>query len=161
MEKYKDEAIRDSFSGLRSAVFRQRLLENQTLELQTAYDQALALDLAQKSSESLSSLILSFNAATVVESGTPTTLTSDTNQCAAVSKSRVSFHPEGNKQQKCYFCGNQRHARSVCPARAMKCHKCGKLGHFAKVCKGSTSASIDGPVLATAQPLYTIFQGLS
>lgn len=64
-EKYKEEAVRDSFiSGLRSSVIRQRLLENKTLQLQNAFDQALALDIAQKSSESYSSVIPSFSAAT-------------------------------------------------------------------------------------------------
>ena len=149
-EQYKEEAIRDAFIGdLRSAGIRQRLLENKTLELQTAYDQALALDLAQKSSESYSSLVPSFNAVTVIESETQSKPIVDINQCAAAPKDRVSSHTSEsrNNQQKCYFCGNYRHPRSVCPARLAKCNKCGKQGRFAKVCRGSTVASM---VLATA-----------
>ena len=50
--KYRDESIRDAFiSGISSCGIRQRLLENKSLDLQTAFDQARALDIAQKSSE--------------------------------------------------------------------------------------------------------------
>ena len=51
-DQYKEESIRDAFiAGLQSQYIRQRLLENKTLELQAAIDQAMALDLAQKNSE--------------------------------------------------------------------------------------------------------------
>ena len=44
--------MRDAFiTGLLSTNIRQRLLENKTLNLQTAFDQARALDTAQRSSE--------------------------------------------------------------------------------------------------------------
>ena len=47
-----EEAIRDAFiSGLQSSLIRQRLLENRTLDLATMFDQAMALDAAQKNSE--------------------------------------------------------------------------------------------------------------
>ena len=50
--QYRDEAVRDAFiTGLLSTNIRQRLLENKTLNLQTAFDQARALDIAQRSSE--------------------------------------------------------------------------------------------------------------
>ena len=49
---YADESIRDSFiSGIQSPLIRQRLLENSTLTLTQAFDQARALDLAQQNSE--------------------------------------------------------------------------------------------------------------
>ena len=48
-EQYREELLRNSFiNGLYSSLIRQRLLENKTLSLQTAYDQANSLDLAQK-----------------------------------------------------------------------------------------------------------------
>ena len=54
-EQYREELLRDSFiNGLYSSLIRQRLLENKTLSLQTAYDQANSLDLAQKNAESYS-----------------------------------------------------------------------------------------------------------
>ena len=50
VNQYKEETIRDAFiNGLQSNLICQRLLENKVLELQTAHDQAGALDIAQKS----------------------------------------------------------------------------------------------------------------
>ena len=47
----RDNAIRDAFiTGLQSSHMRQRLLENKTLDLATMFDQAKALESAQKSS---------------------------------------------------------------------------------------------------------------
>jgi len=51
-EQYREELVRDSFiNGLSSPLIRQRLLENTQLDLKTAFDQASALDLAQKNAE--------------------------------------------------------------------------------------------------------------
>lgn len=51
-EQYREELIRDTFiNGLLSPKIRQRLLENSTLDLKSAFDQANALDLAQKNAE--------------------------------------------------------------------------------------------------------------
>ncbi|XP_053648711.1 uncharacterized protein [Cherax quadricarinatus] len=45
--QYCEESIRDAFiSGLQSPIIRQRLLENKTLDLAAAFDQARALDSA-------------------------------------------------------------------------------------------------------------------
>ena len=50
--QYREELIRDSFiNGLFSPIIRQRLLENSTLDLKSAFDQANALDLAQKNAK--------------------------------------------------------------------------------------------------------------
>ena len=50
-EQYKSEMIRNVFiNGLQSNHIRQRLLENKTFDLQTAFDQARSLDVAQQSS---------------------------------------------------------------------------------------------------------------
>jgi len=47
--RHQEEAIRDAFiSGLQSSIIRQRLPENRTLDLATMFDQARALDAAQK-----------------------------------------------------------------------------------------------------------------
>ena len=52
-EKNREDFIRDSFiNGLQSKGIRQRLLENKTLDLKTAFDQARALEMAQNNSES-------------------------------------------------------------------------------------------------------------
>lgn len=51
-EKVKEDAIRDAFiSGILSNTIRQRLLENQKLDLDTAVSQARAQEMAQKQSE--------------------------------------------------------------------------------------------------------------
>ena len=51
-EQYREEAVTDAFiSGLHSSLIRQRLLENRTSDLPTMFDQARALDSAQKNSE--------------------------------------------------------------------------------------------------------------
>ncbi|XP_045132103.1 uncharacterized protein LOC123518976 [Portunus trituberculatus] len=120
-EKYKEEALRDAFiSGLRSSVIRQRLLENKTLQLQDAFDQALALDIAQKSSDSYESVIPSFSAAS--DNPEVTKSSQDEASQAAVAAVRVS------RNSRCFFCGNNRHPRTMCPAREALCNKCGKKG---------------------------------
>ena len=51
--QYTEESIRDAFiTGLLSNSIRQRLLENKTLDLKTMFDQARALELVMRSSES-------------------------------------------------------------------------------------------------------------
>ena len=48
-DQHRDESIRDSFiSGIQSDQIRQRLLENTELDLQTMFNQARSLDIAQK-----------------------------------------------------------------------------------------------------------------
>ena len=127
---YKNESIRDSFiNGLTSNAIRQRLLENVTLDLQTAYDQARSLDIAQKSSDVY----------TVSEPYSPA---SAVPPVAAVQSTSDSESPEvAATQTRCYFCGNPRHPRRNCPARDVTCLKCSKTGHFAKVCNSLTSSS--------------------
>ena len=52
-DENRNQAIRDSFiGGLDSGFIRQCLLENQTLDLKTAYDQARTLGSTQRNSES-------------------------------------------------------------------------------------------------------------
>ena len=127
---YKNESIRDSFiNGLTSNAIRQRLLENVTLDLQTAYDQARSLDIAQKSSDVY----------TVSEPYSPA---SAVPPVAAVQSTSDSESPEvAATQTRCYFCGNPRHPRRNCPARDVTCLKCSKTGHFAKVCNSLTASS--------------------
>jgi len=52
-EEYRSEYVRDAFiNGLSSSTIRQGLLENTTLTLQKAFEQARTLELAQKQSAS-------------------------------------------------------------------------------------------------------------
>lgn len=147
----RDSYIRDAFiNGLLSNSIRQRLLENTNLNLSTSVDQARALDVAHKTSESYSRSPISGvtaaaseaagssgessaamgrlnrveNSASEVSSGPA--VSADSNACASV-----------NAKSRCFFCGGSRHNREQCPAKNAKCLKCHKHGHFAKVCRSA------------------------
>ena len=52
-EKYREDLVRDAFiNGIASPIIGQRLLENKTLDLESAYNQAYTLDLAQHNADS-------------------------------------------------------------------------------------------------------------
>ncbi|XP_042218088.1 uncharacterized protein LOC121863481 [Homarus americanus] len=58
-EQYREELIHDAFiNGISSPLIWQRLLENKTLGLQNAYNQAYSLDLAQHNADAYSSPLL-------------------------------------------------------------------------------------------------------
>ena len=141
-EQYREELIRDSFiNGLLSPLIRQRLLENSTLDLKSAFDQANALDLAQKNAEIYTMPTIPTVTAAAVS------VTEQTSKAAASDDDATLAGTFTSK--KCYFCGNSIHNRRNCPARNCVCDNCGKKGHYAKVCrsKASTVASIFSPSL--------------
>eukprot|EP00794_Sanderia_malayensis_P020739 gene20739-22770_t len=143
--QYCEESIRDAFiAGLQSNIIRQRLLEKKTLDLKTMFDQARSLESAMKSSESYSTPNTLINAAIPAESSSPLD-TQENTLVAAVETTSSS----------CYFCGNNRHPRSKCPAKDATCAKCQKKGHYAKVCQSKAtsrvSASLHSPVIAATQ----------
>ena len=109
------------------------------------FDQAQALELAMRSSESYTMPQPNINAA-VPQPTTPSVEQQDPSVVAV----------EEVKGLTCFFCGNNKHPRSRCPAREATCLKCSKKGHFAKVCranqstqKSKVSAAIWSPLLAT------------
>lgn len=144
--RYQEEAIRDAFiSGLQSSIIRRRLLENRTLDLATMFDQARALDAAQKNSELYSASVRQSVMAAVPEPNV---------------KCEIAFPSDSQATSaavdgKCFFCGYSKRQRSKCPARDAVCNKCHKKGHYAKVCRSSsvsnsaTSASVYRPTLAS------------
>ena len=143
--QYREESIRDAFiSGLQSPLIRQRLLENNTLDLKTMFDQARALESAIRSSESYTVPSPFVNAA-VPPTPAPMEEQFDPSTLAAIE-------PEAPA---CFFCGNSKHPRSRCPARDVICLKCQKKGHFSKVCRGKAvnknkvSAAAWSPTTAT------------
>ena len=142
-EQYREELIRNAFiNGLASPLIRQRLLENDKLDLQSAYNQTYSLDLAHKNAEAYNPGVTHTTAAINPQVGKEENV--EPNKCDEVE---ISENPPAaatfTQGKKCYFCGENAHARNNCPAREAICHKCGKPGHFACACKSkSTSGSV-------------------
>lgn len=131
--QYQEDYIRDSFiSGIQSNNIRQRLLENNTKDLKSMFDQARSLEIAQKSVEAYS-----------------------TNQYDSALNA-IPSSQASSKEAKCWNCGNDSHPKSKCPARESVCYDCGRRGHFAKLCRSAKkpgagsaeSAAISFPTLA-------------
>ena len=156
--KYQEEMIRDAFiNGIASPLIRQRLLENKTLELESAYNQAYSLDLAQRHSEayttsfantaSLAALPEQFKATQQPSSSDQQFVSRENTESSSSKESTVAAtYP----LKKCFYCGNPFHIRIKCPARNVICNNCGKEGHFAKVCTSksrSTAAALYKPSL--------------
>ncbi|GFT28214.1 hypothetical protein NPIL_101331 [Nephila pilipes] len=47
----------------------------------------------------------------------------------------ASAASSSSRFQKCFFCGNDLHFRTICPARDVICRKCVEKGHYQRVCK--------------------------
>ena len=132
-EQNRDDAIRDAFiTGLTSNDIRQRLLEQKSLDLQTAYDQARSLELAHQHSASFATI----STASAVPLP-PDQNTFPDEACGAISEN-------------CFFCGYKRHHRSRCPAKDATCKNCNKKGHFAKVCRSVANSNSKGRNLSSA-----------
>ena len=91
------------------------MLENRTLDLETAFGQARAMDLARQNSEFYQSTSKStsvhFNAAEIKE----------TDQSKGLDKHELAV-TSPSKARKCYFYGSQFHIRAKCPAKEAVCH---------------------------------------
>ena len=133
--QHRKEAIRDAFiSGLLAGSIRQLLLENKTLDLQTAFDQARALDTAQKTSGTYNSNCPASAAVTTLP--VPEEYNNEDERRGGYVASTI-------RTAKCFFCGNRPHFRSICPAREAVCNKCKKKGHYQRVCRSSASVNND------------------
>ena len=166
---YREESIRDSFiRGLRSSAIRARLLENSSLDLNGAIQQARALEQAQIRSESYFPRPEDPIPAAALTTPMETAVDELEVPSAAATSKRSSFN---GKKSSCFNCGGPRHQndnRQLCPAKDASCRKCGKLGHFAKVCRSSrnlnsrnalSSAVLLAPVcLASVSPpsIFTV-----
>ncbi|GFS73002.1 retrovirus-related Pol polyprotein from transposon opus [Trichonephila clavipes] len=60
-----------------------------------------------------------------------------------------------SRSQKCFFCGNDLHSRTLCPARDVTCRNCGKKGHYQRVCKSRPGRNSSN-VVASSNPLAAI-----
>ena len=138
-DKNRNQAIRDPFiRGLASEFICQRLLENQTLDFKTAYDQARTLDSAQCNSESYTQPRMAASANVSADDHSTVTSTTQIARETAPDKIEValsSFDRRDNSKQKCMFCGRANHVRRYCPAKDAECFNCKKRGHFATVCR--------------------------
>ena len=143
--EYCNEAVRDTFiRGLLNGDIRQRLLENETLNLQTAFAQAKALDTAQRNAECYRTQVTA--KANLAPAGRDSTQDDAENHFGCATQSA--------KKTKCYFYGFNFHLRFKCPAREATCHKCKKKGHYQRVCQSKTSpdpvtAAMHAPLFAT------------
>ena len=112
-ELYKSQLIRDAFiNGLNSSNIRQTLLENQTLTLDAAFTQARALDVAQQNSNVYGQNMYSASFHTSASSH-PMVPEHPSPKNSADSNTYAATRPK----RSCWFCGNDRHLRSRCPAR--------------------------------------------
>ncbi|XP_065650546.1 uncharacterized protein LOC136078689 [Hydra vulgaris] len=136
-----EEYICDSFiNGLSCHHIRQRLLENSSLKLTEAYNQARSLENVQINNELYSHTEYNYVATINKHSECITKLAS------------VSTKPSGP----CYFCGSKCHPRQSCPARDAEYNNCGKKGHFKKVCKSSKNFVTSAPANFHAPSLASI-----
>ncbi|XP_036340040.1 uncharacterized protein LOC118749352 [Rhagoletis pomonella] len=127
----RSDCVRDAFiSGISSNSTRQRLLENLTLTLDQAYNQALSLETAEVNSLSFNSIAVN----AVTDEQTTTNHQAQQNVLNGDHVAAASFN-----RRKCFFCGGQLHLRKNCPAREETCQLCNKKGHLATVCKSAKS----------------------
>ena len=100
-EQNRKEYIRDAFiNGLASNNIRQRLLENNNLSLEEAYQKARTLELAQKHSSSYPSSS-NFSSVGTSVAAISESMASDEGALAATQHST----PKQDSDSKCYFCG--------------------------------------------------------
>ena len=75
--------IRDAFiSGIQSHEIRQRLLENLTLTLDNAFEQARSLEMVQKSADAYNVFTLSSNATSCTETVNPEVTSMNLQRCS-------------------------------------------------------------------------------
>ena len=128
-EQNKNQYIRDAFiSGITSSHIRQRLLENNTLSLDEAFQQARALEQAQTQSASVS-YKNSINAAINTEDRLVAASNNYNNKNNSLSKkaSPTSSWKNEGKKETCFFCGKSQHPRTACPASDSECRNCNKI----------------------------------
>ncbi|XP_076814961.1 uncharacterized protein LOC143461082 [Clavelina lepadiformis] len=153
-EQYRKELCRDAFiNGLASPSIRQRLLENTTLSLESAVDQANALDMASKNASAYSMHSTTCSSA----STSPQSLHSKNEIENRGELETTTYIAASFKKKKCYFCGYDFHDRRSCPARNLTCNKCGKIGHFLKVCKSKYPSKTVATVAKATPTLCAIY----
>ncbi|GFW91324.1 uncharacterized protein TNCV_737391 [Trichonephila clavipes] len=106
-EEYRKEYIRDAFiRGLKCPRIRLRLLENTSMTLDQAFKQARTLESAEVYAASYMGSSFPVQSAAMKTED----FSEETVATSAVSSS-------SSRSQKCFFCGNDLHSRTLCPAR--------------------------------------------
>ena len=127
--QYQDDMIRDAFiNGISSSDIRQRLLENKTLSMKQAYEQALVIDDAKRESRMFtksSSSEVSVEEINSTQQANEESDVSQQQQVASVNSSKTA----------CFRCGSSKlHDYKNCRVKTFTCYKCGVKGHVSKVC---------------------------
>ena len=117
---------------MRSHHIRQRLLEKETLDLDTAFDIAYSLHKAQEHS-----------AAYLEQPSIAVAAPLESINCSSDNENVEMSLAMSKTNRKCYFCGRAYHDRKHCPALYAICHKCGKEGHWAIACQGKRANTIN------------------
>ena len=157
-EKNRQDYVRDSFiNGILSKEIRQRLLENTTLELKAAIDQARSLEMAQKNSEKYDSSDYTVLARTEILPENQETLAAATGNLRNYRK--VTEKPFLNNYEKCFNCGNDRHPKYKCPAKNHVWENCNKRGHYEAVCMPKDQQQVKGKKFwSAALPILAVVE---
>ena len=117
-EEYRNELVRDAFiNGIQSHSIRQRLLENNELSVDQAFEKACSLRTAQEHSEAY----LNPNSAAIPSTSLSVTKGESSDKIAETVSACSKIY---------YFCGLSFHPKNRCPAREVFCYQCGRKGHF-------------------------------
>ena len=123
-EEYRKELVRDAFiNGMSSYHARQRLLENNELTLEAAFNIANSLRMAQEHS-----------AAYLPQHDVVASISSSGNKGSDWDSDQNSKVLGSMSKLQCTFCGQAFHNRKGCPARESVCYSCNKKEHFTRVC---------------------------
>ena len=128
---------RDAFvNGLQSNHIHERLSGNKTLDLQTAFNEACSMDVAQQRSTM-------FSQPSIPEVIAPLSRGEfEKYSIDYMSLAALNSKWKQNTQSR-WFCGNSCHPCNKCPAEDAACHKCKKMGHYEKLCwSANVSAAI-------------------
>jgi len=154
-EEYRDNSIRDTFiSGIASSTIHQRLLEKKELDLQTAYESARSLEMAEKQNQSFRPMYSAATNASELDQSVQSISLEESNITASTSS-----RPQ--TQNACFFCGFPRHPRSSCPAKDSTCRKCNKKGHFQKVCMSRKAQTGSSAAMLNSNPQIAVLASVT
>ena len=111
--------------GLKDSQIQKRLLQEEHLTFQKAFDKAVALEMASRD-------------ATDMHSNFPVHAV---HKSTHSSKSTFNKSTNNNKFQPCFSCGKRNHKRQDCFFRDSVCSSCKKKGHIKAVCKSRSTST--------------------